>query len=149
MGTDIMAKKGGNNPQNLQPVRTEKEAREKGTKGGIKSGEARRAKKNMRETVQALLTAGCKIPQIKAKMQELGIEEGDQTNQMAMTIAMFGEAMKGNVQAFNSLRDTAGEKPATKAEITGADGSPLAIKEEKQMTMSEAREFFEELTKKI
>lgn len=89
------------------------------------------------------------MPQVKAKMQELGIADEDQTNQMAMTIAMFGEAMKGNVQAFNSLRDTMGEKPVAKAEITGADGEPIAIKEEKQMTMAEARAFMKELEKKI
>ena len=34
------------NEQNLKPVRSEKEAREKGRKGGIASGKARREKKN-------------------------------------------------------------------------------------------------------
>jgi hypothetical protein len=145
-----MSKKvGGNNNKNLRPVRTKEEASARGRAGGIRSGEVRRNKKTLRETVLFLLGGSCKMPQVKAKMQELGIADEDQTNQMAMTIAMFGEAMKGNVQAFNSLRDTMGEKPVAKAEITGADGEPIAIKEEKQMTMAEARAFMKELEKKI
>ena len=68
---------------------------------------------------------------------------------MAMTIAMFGEAMKGNVQAFNSLRDTMGEKPVARTELTGKDGEPIQVEEEKQLTMKEARDFYNELLKKI
>lgn len=146
----MTTKKKGNNTQNLRPVRTKAEARERGKNGGIKSGEKRREKKTMRETVQMLLSMDCKaMPQVKAKLMELGVPEEDMTNQMAMTLAMFGEAMKGNVQAFNALRDTAGEKPVAKAEITGADGAPIALKEEKQMTLKEAKEFYNELIKKI
>lgn len=40
---------------NLDPVRTSEEAKKRGRAGGIASGEARRAKKNMRETAKALL----------------------------------------------------------------------------------------------
>lgn len=144
-----MLKKRTYNEKNLRPVRSEKEARELGRKGGVKSGEKRREKKTLREAVQILLSSSCKIPQVKAKMQELGIENEDQTNQMAMTIAMFGEAMKGNVQAFNSLRDTMGEKPVARTELTGKDGEPIQVEEEKQLTMKEARDFYNELLKKI
>lgn len=37
------------NPQNLKPIKTAKEAREKGRIGGIKSGEAKRKKKLLSE----------------------------------------------------------------------------------------------------
>lgn len=96
-----------------------------------------------------LLSSECKVPQIKAKMQELGIADEEQTNQMAVTLAMFGEAMKGNVQAFNSLRDTMGEKPVARTELTGAEGGPIEVKKEEQMTMKQAREFMDDLLKQI
>ena len=44
------------NERNLNPVRSENEAREKGKKGGIASGEARRKKKTIRETLEMMLS---------------------------------------------------------------------------------------------
>ena len=43
------------NTDNLQPVQSESEAREKGRNGGIASGEARRRKKTMREALEMLM----------------------------------------------------------------------------------------------
>ena len=43
------------NETNLNPVRSEDEARRKGRAGGIASGKARREKKMMRETLDILL----------------------------------------------------------------------------------------------
>ena len=43
------------NNENLKPIQTESEAREKGKRGGIKSGEARRAKKTMKAMLDYLL----------------------------------------------------------------------------------------------
>lgn len=42
--------------KDLKPVRTKEEAKARGRNGGIKSGEARRAKKSMRETAKALMS---------------------------------------------------------------------------------------------
>lgn len=42
------------NEENLHPVQTEEEAREKGRRGGIASGEARRRKRSMREWAEVL-----------------------------------------------------------------------------------------------
>ena len=50
------------NIENLKPVRSEKEARELGRKGGIASGEARREKATMKKTLEMLLDT---IPNIK------------------------------------------------------------------------------------
>lgn len=44
------------NESNLRPIRSEKEAREKGKKGGIASGKARREKADMRKLMDAMLT---------------------------------------------------------------------------------------------
>ena len=43
------------NEANLKPVRSKEEAREKGRRGGIASGEARRRKASIREALQVYL----------------------------------------------------------------------------------------------
>lgn len=94
--------------------RTTDEKREIAIKGGIASGVARRKKKTMRENAELLLSLGVKNDKLKKVMNELGIDEEEQTNQMAMLISMLNVTLKGGngaVQAFNSLQATVGEKP--------------------------------------
>lgn len=52
------------------------------------------------------------------------------TNQFRekISLAMITEAVNGNVKAFEVIRDTIGEKPITKSEITGKDGESLTTK---------------------
>ncbi len=69
--------------------------------GGQKSGEARREKKKLKDALKALL--------------ELKGDKG-QTNQQKLCLALFEKALKGDVQAFNAIRDTIGEKPVEKIE---------------------------------
>ena len=84
------------NEQNLKPVKTKKEARERGRAGGIKSGEVRRAKRTLKEELILLL------------------EKGD--TQEKVSLAMIQEALNGNTKAFEVIRDTIGEKPTDKIE---------------------------------
>ena len=113
---------------NLIPTnqRSKSEARELGQKGGIKSGEVRRAKKLFRETCELLLSMDCKMGSFKEHMTKLGIPESEQTNQMAITISMLKAALEGNVQAYNTLRDTTGEKPITRHDVT-SDNKQIVI----------------------
>lgn len=134
---------------NLKPIRSTSEARRRGRNGGVKSGEARRAKKTLREAVLLLLHSKCTMEDVQAQMEALGLAKKDMTNQMAMVVSMFNEAMQGNVQAFNSLRDTAGEKPANITELTGKDGKAVEIKHEEQLTPKQAAAFIAELKKQI
>lgn len=83
------------NEGNLKPIRTESEAREKGKKGGKKSGEVRAQRKTLREELIALL--------------ETKIE--DKTIQEKISFSLIQEAISGNVKAFETIRDTIGEKP--------------------------------------
>ena len=46
------------NKNNLKPVRTKEEARERGKKGGIKSGEVRRERKTLKDELLLLLATG-------------------------------------------------------------------------------------------
>lgn len=104
------------NEENLVSLadRTTEEVREIAKKGGIASGIARKKKKTMRENAELLLSLGVKNDKLKKVMNELGIDEEEQTNQMAMLISMLNVTLKGGngaVQAFNSLQATVGEKP--------------------------------------
>lgn len=99
------------NEQNLRPVRTEEEAREKGRRGGIASGEARRRKRTMKAAAKLIMDMGVTSEKNIQLMTAFGIEEEDLTNQMAVMVAMVNQAMKGNVRAATFLRDTLGESP--------------------------------------
>jgi hypothetical protein len=82
--------------------------------GGIASGEARRRKKAMRETLEALLSLPMKdgiAADVEAIKSFAALKGQNITVQEAMMIAMIQKAMKGNVKAAEWVRDTAGEKP--------------------------------------
>lgn len=96
------------NEQNLIPnsERSPNEVRENGKKGGIASGKARRQKKLLRECLEILLE------------KEMTDKKGEtMTGAEALSAKLFSEAMKGNVKAFEVLRDTAGQKPVEKVQM--------------------------------
>lgn len=75
---------------------TSEEARERGRKGGLKSGESRRARKTLKEELLALLS------------------EGD--IQEKISLAILEKAKAGDTKAYEIIRDTVGEKPVEKLE---------------------------------
>lgn len=86
-------------PSDLTPT----ERRENASKAGKASGEARRKRKTLREELLALLSDG-------------DIQE-------RMSLALINEAIEGNnagsvTKAFETIRDTIGEKPIDKTETT-------------------------------
>lgn len=131
------------NEKNLVPFQefSAEKQREIQSMGGKASGEAKRRKKAFRETVQQIAEMGVPDKVLK-KLKEQGISKEDATYQTAIVLKMFHEAMSGNVAAFNTLVNVAGEM-VNKHELTGKDGEPLQV--EKQMTMQEIREKLREL----
>lgn len=131
------------NEKNLVPFQdfSAEKQREIQSMGGKASGEAKRRKKAFRETVQQIAAMGVPDKVLK-KLREQGISKEDATYQTAIVLKMFHEAMSGNVSAFNTLVNVAGEM-VNKHELTGKDGQPLQV--EKQMTMEEIREKLREL----
>ena len=111
-----------NNEDNLIPMneRSKEEQRKIATMGGIASGESRRLKKTMKEQAELLLSLSNNNPEILCQMKGLGIDTENQTNQMALIIAMYLKASQGDVQAFNTLQATIGEKPTENLNISGA-----------------------------
>ncbi|MBQ9452366.1 MAG: hypothetical protein IJU65_03615 [Desulfovibrio sp.] len=91
------------NEQNLKPCRNKREARERGLIGGKKSGEARRRKRTLRELLEVLLET----------------KQGDMTTAEAITIALAEKALSGDVKAFETIRDTIGQKPVEKKAVEG------------------------------
>ena len=49
-------------------------------------------------------------------MKDLGIEEDNLDNQMALIVAMYGKALKGDVQAFNTIREVVQDEKTVKDE---------------------------------
>lgn len=105
--------------------RTTEEQQEIARKGGIASGKARREKKKLRESLEELL----------AKTQ-IGENGEELTGADAISIKLFEQALKGNVKAFMTIRDTVGEKPVEKVQVAEID--PM-IEKEMEGLLNEAR----------
>ena len=116
------------NEKNLIPQaqRSPEEARENGRKGGKASGEARRKKKTLRELVELFGELGVN-PDTRKLMKQLGIPEDLMTRKMQPVVALFNKANKGDVSAFNAIRDIIGEKPVDETKLTGALDTSIQI----------------------
>ncbi len=99
------------NEKNLIPFnkQTESEQRENAKKGGKKSGEVRRKKKAMKETMKMLLNLNLPESEGKEKLKEIGIEDEDLTIQTAILTNQVEKALNGNLDSAKFVRDTAGE----------------------------------------
>ena len=111
---------------NLIPnnARSPSEVRENGRKGGIKSGEARRKKKTMREL--AVIVNSLPLSSKNKTQLPDGIKENEMTFQMGFIIKVYQQALKGDTKAMklwvelsNTLEDkkTELEIKKLKAEI--------------------------------
>lgn len=109
------------NNENLIPFnkQTESEQRENARKGGKKSGEVRRKRKAMKEQLKLLLSLPLKDENTRQKIIDLGVEDEEINNQMAINIAIIKEALSGNISAYTTIRDTIDEKPKEKIEHSG------------------------------
>lgn len=98
---------------------TPEERRENGRKGGIASGEAKRAKKAMRERLEILLELPMKAGKgadIESIKNFAALKGKNITVQDAMMIAQIQKALKGDTNAAIFVRDTAGFRPNEKTD---------------------------------
>jgi hypothetical protein len=108
--------------------RTSEELREMTRKGGIKSGEARRRKKTMREALEMLMFHTELNEQAKKMLEAEGIKDADDFNhQMVITRSLIAKAEAGDVQAYNAICAMIGEKPAEKVDLSGGMQNELKI----------------------
>jgi hydroxymethylpyrimidine pyrophosphatase-like HAD family hydrolase len=90
------------NVENLKPVKSKEEARERGRNGGIASGERRREIKSFKEELKLALS--------------IIMEDGKSMHEH-ITLALLNEAKKGDVRAYETVRDTMGEAPDDKSNV--------------------------------
>jgi hypothetical protein len=134
------------NEQNLtmagKAIDSKEKAQRLGALGGKASGESKRRKKAFKELAQIMMD--CKpvdslAEELKQIFPDLDIE--DITNRVLMLRKQMDKAVfEGDSKAFEILRDTAGEKPSDKLEMTGKDGEPLNMKYELAPATKEAIE---------
>ena len=86
---------------------------------GKKSGETRRAKKELKRAIELLLE------------REFTDNNGDvYSGAEVLAVKLFEKAKKGDVRAFEVLRDTAGQKPTEQIEINSINPETVAEVEE-------------------
>lgn len=93
-----------NRNDNLR-ILTPTEAREIGRKGGIKSGQARRAKANLKKAMQTLLGMDVASEKARKQLEELGLEP---TNEMLLAVSTLQQATKGNQRATENVMKMVG-----------------------------------------
>lgn len=110
--------------KNLIPFNelTKEEQRKIAQMGGIKSGEVRRERKKLKELLEIALL--------------LADEGTGEQNDMSITTALIKKATKGDVSAYLAIRDTLGEKPVDKQEIS-AKGINVVVGSEEDKELIE------------
>lgn len=94
--------------------RTTGELLEIASKGGKASGEARRRKANLRQTMNAILTSEVDIPEWTQILEALGL---DSTLETVISAAMVREAMNGNVKAYTAIKDVLGQTSKSETDL--------------------------------
>ena len=100
------------NEQNLKPIQkgqlSKEELKKRQSNGGKASGKASREKKTMKQMLDYLLEKKIKNKDGKKA-----------TTLEAMMTSVVARAIKGDIKAAQFVRDTIGEMPKQKVEITG------------------------------
>ena len=125
--TDIKVVRNVANEDNLIPVRTEKEAREKGRKGGIASGKARREKRDRKQMASDLLDLtmqGAGVDKIK---KFFGMKDTELNAYQVTVLSCLMKAMqKGDANALEKLLKIAGEQFTELLDVSVGKSEKLA-----------------------
>lgn len=106
--------------ENLKPFKSEEEAREKGRKGGIRSGEVRKEKRKMREMLDYLLA------------QERKNSKGETTTTLEeMSVSLCDRAIAGSEKAYELIAKLTGEL-TNQVELTGQVQKVYVTKEDEE-----------------
>lgn len=111
---------------------TPEERAEYGRQGGIKSGESKRRKKAMKETLEVLLSMPLKKGKVANvdDIKNFGDLNGKNVDvQTAILMKALSSYMKtGDLSILGFIRDTVGDKPTDQMSITGA--VPVVLKDD-------------------
>lgn len=103
------------NVQNLIPFtsnQSREEAKKNGRKGGIASGESKRKRKAMAETLDLLLKTEVNDSEVKETLTEMGISEDNQDYQMVLMASILKRAIKGDKEDLKFITDMLKETPS-------------------------------------
>lgn len=95
--------------------------------GGKASGRSRRAKRTLKEQLETLLKLPLTDEETKAALREIGLKDRKPEQSMAIALALFQEARKGNVKAFEMIRDTIGQKPHENVNVNALENIEIII----------------------
>lgn len=111
------------NNENLKSnsERTPKERKELAQKAGMKSGKVRRERKQLKEELLILLSQG-------------DIQE-------KLSLALINKALTGDVRAFETIRDTIGEKPIDKQEVNNLTPQIVVANEKDKMALEKLKNY--------
>ena len=113
--------------ENLKPVRSKEEAREKGRKGGIASGKARREKRDRKQMASDLLDLtmqGAGVDKIK---KFFGMKDTELNAYQVTVLSCLMKAMqKGDANALEKLLKIAGEQFAELLGVSVGKSEKLA-----------------------
>lgn len=107
---------------------TSEQLRERASKAGKASVEAKKRKKTMREALEYLMYHAELSEPLKERMKAEGIQDEDMNHQMAITRSLIAKAEAGDVQAYNAICAMIGEKPAEKVEMSGGTVQTVNIR---------------------
>lgn len=105
------------NNENLVPFTSEQsreEAVRNGRKGGIKSGQVRRRKAALRDTMNRCLTMQAHVDGLS---DVLIADGGESTYEEIITMAMINQAMLGDVKAYNAIMKVVGQTDKSEEDL--------------------------------
>ena len=94
--------------------RTASERRELAIKAGRASGESRRRKAAIRETMNRLLTMKVDVPGLSDILKADG---GESTYEEVIAMALIEKAILGNVAAYNAIMNTVGQTNKSESDL--------------------------------
>lgn len=118
------------NEQNIIPHRfttaqNRDEAARNGRKGGVASGRARREKKALSEALSVLLSmpeASGTVEQLEDALSASELDTANLTMCDRIALNVMRKARDGDLKAVEIIRDTVGEKPAERVEVSVGEG---------------------------
>ena len=119
------------NEQNLKPIHelSTEEAKRRGRKGGKKSGEVRRKKRQMKDCMNLLLELPVASTKDFNKLSRMGIPVEEIDNKMMLVVALFNRAVTlGDVAAVKEIRNIIGDDAASQDVIDKLDDVLKKIK---------------------
>ena len=115
---------------------TKEQLSEAGKKGGKASVEARRRRKELKETLEILLNMSLdkrrKTVDIEKIQAFADLKGKNVTVDEAMMIKLVQKALSGDLNSISMVRDTIGEKPSDRVEVK--DVTPVIISGEDDLS---------------